>query len=79
MGNSRINPFLNPVMWVAELSALLAKNTSEIVVFDASVPPVVPGYESLNSQGAATPEAQEEATPQEEATHHSQWNRRSLR
>ena len=49
MQNPRTNPLLNPLMSVAELSALLAQKAGEVVVFDASVPPVVPGYESLNS------------------------------
>jgi hypothetical protein len=49
MLNSHVSAPLNPLLSVADLQALLSQDSSEVVVFDASAPPVVPGYESLNS------------------------------
>ena len=49
MLNSHASAPLKPLLSVADLQALLSQDSSEVVVFDASAPPVVPGYESLNS------------------------------
>lgn len=48
MQNSRVSAPINPLLSVADFQALLSQGLIEVVVFDASAPPVVPGYESLN-------------------------------
>lgn len=50
MQNSRVSAPINPLLSVADLQVLLSQGLIEVVVFDASAPPIVPGYESLNPQ-----------------------------
>lgn len=46
---------MNPLLSVTELRALLRAGEQELILLDASVPPVVPGFESLNPSAGDAP------------------------